>query len=69
MPNPAQLTIHLFGAPEAWLAGAPLALHSQKARALLFYLAATGRAHTREHLDRAIAAFGKGGRELGVIAG
>ncbi len=50
MPNPAQLTIHLFGAPEAWLAGAPLALHSQKARALLFYLAATGRAHTREHL-------------------
>jgi DNA-binding SARP family transcriptional activator/predicted ATPase len=50
MPNAAQLAIRLLGAPEAWLAGAPLALHSQKARALLFYLAATGRAHTREHL-------------------
>jgi DNA-binding SARP family transcriptional activator len=50
MPDGAQLAIRLLGAPEAWLAGAPLALHSQKARALLFYLAATGRAHTREHL-------------------
>jgi glycine C-acetyltransferase len=26
-------------------------------------------AHTREHLDRAIAAFAKVGRELGVIPG
>ena len=26
-------------------------------------------AHTREHLDRAIAAFAKVGRELGVITG
>src|SRR5262245_51241456 len=50
MFDATQLAIHLLGAPEAWLAGTPLALHSQKARALLFYLAATGRAHTREHL-------------------
>jgi DNA-binding SARP family transcriptional activator/tetratricopeptide (TPR) repeat protein len=50
MPNAAQLAISLLGAPEARLAGTPLALHSQKARALLFYLAATGHAHTREHL-------------------
>lgn len=45
-----KLTIHLFGAPEARLAGAPLVLHHQKARALLYYLAATGRPHTRDHL-------------------
>src|SRR6266404_8639052 len=45
-----KLTIHLFGAPEARLAGAPLVLHNHKARALLYYLAATGRPHTRDHL-------------------
>jgi DNA-binding SARP family transcriptional activator len=50
MSDAAQLTIRLLGAPEARLAGVPLALHSQKARALLFYLAATARSHTREHL-------------------
>src|SRR6266481_2611048 len=46
----AQLTIRLLGAPEAHIAGAPLVLHKQKARALLYYLAATGRPHTRDHL-------------------
>jgi DNA-binding SARP family transcriptional activator/predicted ATPase len=45
-----QLTIHLLGTPEARAAGTSLALHHQKARALLYYLAATGRSHTRDHL-------------------
>ena len=45
-----QLTIRLLGAPEAHIAGAPLILHNHKARALLYYLAATGRPHTRDHL-------------------
>ncbi|HEV2579373.1 MAG TPA: AAA family ATPase [Ktedonobacteraceae bacterium] len=44
------LTIHLLGTPEARLAGTPLTLHHQKARALLYYLAATGRPFTRDHL-------------------
>ena len=46
----AQLTMRLLGAPDARIAGVPLALHKQKARALLYYLAATGRSHTRDHL-------------------
>src|SRR5260221_11916789 len=46
----AQLTIRLLGAPDARIAGVPLALHKQKARALLYYLAATGRSLTRDHL-------------------
>src|SRR5262245_13531970 len=45
-----QLEIHLIGAPEIRVAGMPLNLPQQKACALLFYLAATGRAHAREHL-------------------
>src|SRR5690349_23736946 len=52
MTQAAQLTIRLLGAPKAQIGGAPLALHRQKARALLFYLAATGRAHTRDQLAR-----------------
>ena len=44
------LTIHLLGAPEAQIAGIPLALHHQKAQALLYYLAATGRSHRRDYL-------------------
>src|SRR6266436_4351575 len=44
------LTIHLLGTPEARITGIPLALHHQKARALLYYLAATGQSHTRDHL-------------------
>lgn len=45
-----QLTLHLLGAPEAHIAGVPLALHHQKARALLYYLAATGQPFTRDYL-------------------
>jgi DNA-binding SARP family transcriptional activator/predicted ATPase len=46
----APLTIRLFGAPEVEAYGDPLILKSQKARALLFYLAVTGQSHTRDHL-------------------
>ena len=45
-----QLEIRLFGAPEIRVAGVPLDLPQQKARALMFYLGATGRAHARDHL-------------------
>src|SRR5512136_1643486 len=45
-----RLTIRLLGAPDVQVAGSPLALNNQKARALLYYLAATGRPHTRDHL-------------------
>jgi DNA-binding SARP family transcriptional activator len=48
--NTTQLTIRLLGAPEARISGAPLVLHNHKAKALLYYLAATGRPHTRDHL-------------------
>jgi DNA-binding SARP family transcriptional activator len=44
------MAIRLFGSPESRIAGAPLVLHNQKAKALLYYLAATGRSHTRDHL-------------------
>jgi DNA-binding SARP family transcriptional activator len=47
---PAQLTIRLLGTPEALCAGTPLLLHDQKARALLYYLAATGRPRSRDYL-------------------
>jgi DNA-binding SARP family transcriptional activator len=47
---PAPVTLRLFGEPEIEARGDPLALKSQKARALLFYLAVTGRPHTRNHL-------------------
>ncbi len=48
--GPAPIVIRLFGAAHIEVAGKSLALHHQKARALLFYLAATGHAHTRDHL-------------------
>ncbi len=44
------LRILLLGAPEIQSAGNRLSLSDQKALALLYYLAATGRAHTRNHL-------------------
>src|SRR6266581_2905822 len=44
------LTVRLLGTPDARIAGAPLVLHHQKARAILYYLAATGRFHVRDHL-------------------
>jgi ribosomal protein S18 acetylase RimI-like enzyme len=40
----------LLGKPEVLIAGTPLILTDQKARALLFYLAATGQPHTRDHI-------------------
>lgn len=46
----APLTVQLFGAPSIAAGGEPLDLRNQKARALIFYLAATGRPHTRPHL-------------------
>lgn len=45
-----QLTVRLFGAPEIRIADQPLRLHHQKARALLYYLAASGRPSTRDYL-------------------
>lgn len=45
-----RLTIRLLGAPDVQVAGSPLTLHNQKARALLYYLSATGQPHTRDHL-------------------
>ncbi len=47
---PAQLTIRLLGTPEVLFAGTPLLLHDQKARALLYYLAAAGRPRSRDYL-------------------
>jgi len=46
----AQVTIRLFGEPEVHVNGVSLALKNQKARALLFYLAATEQSHSRNHL-------------------
>src|SRR5712691_1606321 len=48
--RPKPLTIYLFGTPEARITETPLVLHDQKARALLYYLAASGRTHVRDHL-------------------
>src|SRR5690242_20033848 len=47
---PAQLTLRLLGTPETLYAGTPLLLHDTKARALLYYLAATGRSRSRDYL-------------------
>jgi len=44
------LNIRLMGASEISMGGMPLALNHSKSRALLFYLAATGQPHTRDHL-------------------
>ena len=46
----AQIEVRLLGVPELLVAGVPLDLQQQKARALMFYLGATGRAHARDHL-------------------
>ena len=48
---PAQLHVALLGEPQVLYDGAPLTgFISAKAQALLFYLAATGRAHSRDTL-------------------
>src|SRR6266516_274704 len=44
------MAIRLFGSPESRIAGVPLVLHNHKAKALLYYLAASERSHTRDHL-------------------
>ncbi|RPJ19923.1 MAG: hypothetical protein EHM33_29530, partial [Chloroflexi bacterium] len=46
----ARLNIRLMGTPEFTFGGMPQTLNHLKSRALLFYLAATGQAHTRAHL-------------------
>src|SRR4030095_8865864 len=46
----APLTIRLLGVPEVEVHGQPFLLKNQKARALLFYLAVAGQAHSRSHL-------------------
>ena len=46
----SQLTIHLLGAPGIARDGAPVAVDTRKATALLAYLAVTGRSHAREAL-------------------
>jgi DNA-binding SARP family transcriptional activator len=50
MQTSAPVTIRLCGEPEVEAHGDSLALKSLKARALLFYLAITAQAHTRNHL-------------------
>src|SRR5262245_22866628 len=45
-----RLNIRMMGTPEIYVGETPLILNHLKSRALLFYLAATGRPHTREHL-------------------
>lgn len=44
------LHVHMLGAADIRTAKGTLALNDQKARALIFYLAATGHPHTRDHL-------------------
>ena len=46
----SQLTLHLLGAPGIVRHGAPVAVDTRKATALLAYLAVTGRSHARETL-------------------
>ena len=45
-----RVTVNILGPPQILLAGVPLSLNHQKARALLFFLAATEHAHTRDYL-------------------
>jgi DNA-binding SARP family transcriptional activator len=46
----SQVSINILGTPEIFISGTPLALNHQKASALLFFLAATGKPHTRDYL-------------------
>jgi DNA-binding SARP family transcriptional activator len=50
MQKTSRLNIQLMGTPQVSVGGISLALKHIKSRALLFYLAATGQSHTREHL-------------------
>jgi DNA-binding SARP family transcriptional activator len=46
----AHLHVRLMGTPEIIMGGMSFTLKHLKSRALLFYLAATGKAHTRSHV-------------------
>jgi len=50
MHKTARLNVRLIGTPQVFVGEIPLSLKHLKSRALLFYLAATGQSHTREHL-------------------
>lgn len=50
MEEKARLHIRLLGSPNVSHEGMPLVVNQLKSRALLYYLAATGVAHTRDHL-------------------
>jgi len=50
MQEASRLQIRLIGTPQIFVGETPLALKHLKSRALLFYLAATGISHTRDHL-------------------
>src|SRR6266498_523746 len=46
----SRVNINILGIPEILVSGTPLTLNHQKASALLFFLAATGKPHTRDYL-------------------
>jgi DNA-binding SARP family transcriptional activator len=46
----SQVRINILGTPEILVSDTPLTLNNQKASALLFFLAATGKPHTRDYL-------------------
>jgi DNA-binding SARP family transcriptional activator len=50
LKGPNRLRILVLGTPEIIVSRIPIYLNHQKAQALLYYLAATGRQFTREHL-------------------
>lgn len=50
LEDKVRLHIRLLGYPDVSKGGIPLVFNQLKARALLYYLAATGVAHTRDHL-------------------
>src|SRR5574341_268287 len=50
MSRRPRVTINILGAPEILISGTALSVNHQKASALLFFLAATGQAHTRDYL-------------------
>ena len=50
MQGTACLNIRVIGTPQIFVGETPLALKHLKSRAILYYLAATGKSHTRDHL-------------------
>ncbi len=45
-----RMSIKLLGAPEILVSGVQLTVNHQKASALLFFLSASGKPHTRDYL-------------------